>query len=387
MNNKTLPDQMKEWRHYLHAHPETAFEEKATSEYVANILTGMGLDVQKGVGGTGVVATLRVGDGKDVIGLRADIDANNIRETGDLPYRSQNKGKMHACGHDGHTATLLGAAKLLSERKNFNGTVVFVFQPAEEPGKGAIAMINDGLFERFPMDEMYGLHNMPQLPAGTIHTCNGGVMASEDNFVIQIKGKGAHASQPHMSIDPLVIASEIILALQTIVSRSVNPTSPAVISCTELHTDGAHNAIPTNVKIMGDTRSNSPEVQELFEKKMKSVVENICRMHGAEFQFEYTHEFAPTYNWEKCVKVAVEAAKSVAGAEKVNANCEPMMCSEDFGVFIQKIPGCFVFLGAGRHETATDNIPLHNSLYDYNDDVLEIGAEFFAELIRIRLPK
>jgi len=383
MNNKAFIEQMKEWRHYLHAHAETAFEEKATSEYVAHILAGMGLDVQKGIGGTGVVATLKVGDGKEAIGLRADIDANNIIETGEPPYRSQNKGKMHACGHDGHTATLLGAAKLLCERKNFNGTVVFVFQPAEEPGKGAIAMINDGLFERFPMDEMYGLHNMPQLPAGSIHTCNGGVMASEDNFVIQIKGKGAHASQPHMSVDPLVIASEVILALQTIVSRNVNPTSPAVISCTELHTDGAHNAIPTNVKIMGDTRSNSPEVQELFEKKMRSVVENICRMHGASFQFEYTHEFAPTYNWEKCVKVAVEAAKSVSGA--VDANCEPMMCSEDFGVFIQKIPGCFVFLGSGKYENATDNIPLHNSLYDYNDDVLETGAEFFAELIRIRL--
>jgi hippurate hydrolase len=385
MTDESLLDQMKEWRHYLHAHAETAFEEKVTSEYVAKILAGMGLDVYRNIGGTGVVATLKVGNGMEVIGLRADMDAINMTETGNSHYRSLNNGKMHACGHDGHMATLLGAAKLLSERKNFSGKVVFIFQPAEEPGKGAPAMINGGLFARFPMDEIYGVHNMPQLPEGTFHTRIGGILASEDNFAIRIKGKGAHASAPHMGIDPLVIASEIILSLQTIISRSVSPLTPAVISCTEIHTDGVRNAIPTNVVITGDTRSYSAEIQELFERQMKKISEGICILHGAECKFEYTHEFSPTVNWEKCVGTTVEAAKAIVGEGNVNTNCEPLMASEDFGAFTQKIPGCFVFLGSGKCEKATDNIPLHNSVYDYNDDVLEIGAEFFAELIKNRL--
>ena len=382
-SNKSFLNQIKEWRHYLHAHAETAFEEKATSEYVANILTKLGLNVFRRIGGTGVVAVLKIGEGKEVIGLRSDMDAINMIEVGNYPYRSINTGKMHACGHDGHMATLLGTAKLLSERRNFNGTVVFIFQPAEEPGKGAMAMIADGLLERFPMDEIYGLHNVPQLPEGTIHTRVGGIMASEDNFVISIKGKGTHASSPHIGVDPLVIASEIILSLQTIVSRRVNPLTPAVISCTQIYTDGAHNAIPTNVKIMGDTRSYTPELQELFEKQMKSISEGICKMHGAVCKFEYTHEFTPTSNWEKCVKVAVEAAKAVVGEDNVNSNCEPLMVSEDFGAFTKRIPGCFVFLGSRKFKKPT--IPLHNSTYDYNDDILESGAEFFAELIRNRL--
>ena len=382
MNNKAFVSQMKEWRHHLHAYPEYAFEEVKTSEYVANILVGMGLEVHKGIGKTGVVAILKNGDSKKSIALRADMDCIILNEVNDLPYRSKNEGRMHACGHDGHTATLLGAARLLSERRNFNGTVVFVFQPAEEPGKGAPAMIADGLFERFPVDEIYGLHNSPIHPEGTFHTRAGGFMASEDNFVIQIKGKGGHAASPHLVIDPLVIAAEIILALQTIVSRNVDPLHQAVISCTELHTDGARNAIPSNVTIKGDTRSNTPEIQKIIETRMKSVVENICKMHGAECQFQYTYEFTPTVNWESCVKAAVEAAKLVAGEENVNGNCMAIMVAEDFGAYTQKIPGCFLSLGARKGDKV---VPLHNALYDYNDDILEIGAEFFAELIKNRL--
>ena len=385
MNNTEFRNQLIEWRHYLHMHPETAFEEKKTAEFISNILEDMGLEVHRNIGGTGVVATLKSGTGEGVIGLRADMDAINLTETGKLDYSSKNHGKMHACGHDGHTATLLGAAKLLSERKNFNGTVRFIFQPAEEPGKGAKAMIDDGLFERFPMDEIYGLHNMPSLPTGTIHTKVGGIMASEDNFTICIKGKGGHASSPHLGIDPLVTASQIILSLQTIVSRSANPLDPVVVSCTEIETDGAHNAIPSNVKIQGDTRSFSPEMQELIEQRMSSVCEGICHMNRAQCEFSYTHEFAPTVNWEECVRVAAEAAKNVVGEQKTNANCEPWMASEDFGTFLQKVPGCFVFLGSGDCEKPSDNIALHNSQYDYNDKVLEIGAEFFAELVKIRL--
>lgn len=387
MRDEEFVKQLKEWRHYLHEHPESAFEEENTSKYVSDILKSMGMDVQCNVGKTGVVATLKVGDGDKVIGLRADIDCIKLQEKGECAYKSQTADRMHACGHDGHTATLLGAAKLLSERKDFNGTVRFVFQPAEEPGKGAQAMIDDGLFERFPMDEIYGLHNMPQLPAGTIHTCKGGIMASEDNFVIHVKGRGGHASSPQNVIDPLVTGSQIVLSLQTIVARNADPCDTAVVSCTEFRTDGIHNAIPSNVWILGDTRSFSTDTQKLIEKRMGEISRETCKMYGAECDFQYTHEFAPTYNWPECVDVAVEAAKNVVGESKVDSQCRPLMGSEDFGRFLQKIPGCFVFIGGGTNENLLENTPLHNSFFDYNDDILVTGAEFFAELIRLRLSK
>lgn len=371
----------------MHQIPETAFEEIETSKFVSEKLREMGYEVETGIGKTGVVASLTVGDGNESIGLRADIDAINMQETNSFSYTSKTPGKMHACGHDGHTTMLLGAAKLLAERKDFNGTVRLIFQPAEEPGKGAQAMIDDGLFERFPIDEIYGLHNMPSIPEGRIHTRAGGIMASEDNFVIKIKGKGAHASSPHLGIDPLVLASQIILGLQTIVSRNVSPLKQAVISCTELHTDGVRNAIPSNVVILGDTRSFAPEVQEQIETRMRSISQSICEMNGAGCEFEYTHEFAPTVNWEGQVNIASKAAINIVGKDKVDDNCEPFTGSEDFGTFLRHVPGCFLFLGTGKNENASDNIPLHNSIYDFNDDVLEIGAEFFAELIRLRLPK
>lgn len=387
MNNDNFEKQLIEWRHYLHSRPESAFEEKNTSEFLAKVLTDMGLEVHKNIGGTGIVANLTVGDGKGIIGIRSDIDAINLTEEGQYPYSSQNPGKMHACGHDGHMATVLGAAKLLMERKNFNGTVRFIFQPAEENGKGAFAMMEDGLFERFPVDEIYGMHNMPGMPAGSIATRAGGIMASEDNFVICIKGQGSHASSPHVGKDPIVIASEIVLALQTIISRNMNPNVPAVISCTEFITDGTRNAIPTNVVIKGDTRSYTPEVQKLLEERMRTISEGICKINGAECQFEYTHEFAPTVNWEECVDIAVRAAQNVVGENNVDGNCQPWMASEDFGAFLRKVPGCFVFIGNGDDSDGVGNVPLHNSRYDFNDKILGIGAEYFAELIKVRLPK
>jgi hippurate hydrolase len=387
MDDKNFENLLMEWRHHLHMHPETAFEESGTSDYLAKILSEMGLEVQRDIGGTGIVASLKVGDGPGIIGLRADIDAINLAEEGEHPYASRNRGKMHGCGHDGHTATILGAAKLLAGWKNFNGTVRFIFQPAEEPGKGASAMIKDGLLERFPMDEIYGMHNMPGMAAGTISTRAGAIMGSEDNFVIRIKGKGAHASSPHQGIDPIVIGSEIVLALQTIVSRNINPDLPAVISCTEFITDGIHNAIPTNVVIKGDTRSFDPEVQKLLEERMKSICEGICALNGAECQFEYTHEFAPTINDDVCYQAAVKAAKNIVGEGNVNANAHRFMASEDFGMFLQKVPGCLVFLGNDDQYDLERNFPLHNSRYDYNDSILKTGAEFFAELIKVRLPE
>ncbi|WP_198019606.1 M20 aminoacylase family protein [Pseudogulbenkiania sp. MAI-1] len=377
--------QLTQWRHHLHRHPETGFEEVDTADFVANVLSDLGLQVHRGIGGTGLVASLTVGTGSSVIGLRADMDALNIHEqAADRAHASEIPGKMHACGHDGHMAMILGAAKLLCERRDFNGTVRFIFQPAEEHGRGAKAMMSDGLFERFPVDEIYGAHNMPGMPAGHIATRAGGIMASEDNFVITIKGRGTHAARPHMGIDPIVIASQIVLALQTIVSRSLDPSLPAVISCTELFTDGIRNAIPTTVTIKGDTRSYTPEVQNLLETRMREICDGICRMHGAECTVEYTHEFAPTINTPDCVPVALRAAANIVGMERVDGNIAPMMISEDFGAFLQVVPGNFVFIGNGAE--GRGSTPLHNACYDFNDEVLSTGAQYFAEIVRLRLP-
>ncbi|MEJ8853851.1 M20 aminoacylase family protein [Variovorax robiniae] len=386
MTTEDFDQQLVRWRHHLHRHPETGFEEKKTSDYVASVLNALGLEVHRGIGGTGVVANLKVGDGQGTIGLRADMDALAITEdaTG-RAHASQAPGRMHACGPDGHMSMVLGAAQLLAERRDFNGTVRFIFQPAEEHGRGAKAMMDDGLFERFPVDEIHGAHNMPGMPAGHFATRSGGIMASEDNFVIRITGRGGHAARPHMGVDPLVIGAEIVVALQTVVARSVDPGMSAVVSCTEFITDGIRNAIPTHVTIKGDTRSYAPEVQALLERRMREICMGICQAHGAECRFDYTHEFAPTVNWPECVPTALAAATAIVGADKVDANVQPMMISEDFGAFLRHVPGAFVFIGNG--DAGQGGVPLHNARYDFNDTVLPVGARYFAELARIRLPR
>ena len=381
-----LQAQMARWRHHLHQHPETGFEEAATSDYVAQVLTDLGLEVHRGIGGTGLVASLTAGSGNRAIGLRADMDALNIEENApSRPHASRTHGKMHACGHDGHMAMLLGAAALLCERRDFSGTVRFIFQPAEEHGRGAQAMLRDGLFERFPVDAIFGAHNMPGMPAGSIATRPGGIMASEDNFVIHIKGRGTHAARPHMGVDPIVIGAQIVLALQTVVSRNLDPSLQAVISCTEFITDGIRNVLPSNVLIKGDTRSYSPAVQALLETRMREISEGTCRTHGAECEFQYTHEFAPTVNSDEFVELAVAAATNLVGAEMVRGNIEPMMTSEDFGAFLGVVPGNFVFIGNGD-TLDRGGIPLHNASYDFNDDILLTGARYFAELAWLSLP-
>ena len=378
--------QLTQWRHRFHRTPETGFEEHETSAFAAQVLEGFGLAVTRGIGGTGFVASLSCGDGRGVIGLRAEMDALNIHEQApERSHASVRTGKSHACGHDGHMSMVLGAAKLLCERRDFNGTVRFIFQPAEEHGKGAKAMIADKLFERFPVDEIYGVHNIPGLRAGVIATRAGGIMASEDNFVIRINGRGGHAARPHMTIDPIVIAAEIVLALQTVVSRSVDPGVPAVISCTELFTDGIRNAIPGQVIIKGDTRSYTPDVQRLLESRMRSISEGICAAHGAECSFEYTHEFVPTVNTPECVPTAITAATAIVGAANVDGNVAPMMISEDFGAFLQAVHGNFAFIGNGA-EGEPGATPLHNARYDFNDAVLPIGARYLAEIVRTKLP-
>lgn len=385
MNKDVFKKQLLTWRHELHQFPEESMKEIETSEYVAGQLEEMGLEVHRNIGGTGLVANIKVGNGTGIIGLRADMDALQFQEIRELPYKSKNPGWLHACGHDGHMSMLLGAAKLLSEKRNFDGTVRFIFQPGEEPGLGAKAMLDDGLIEKFPMDQIYGMHNAPQLPLGTISTRPGGVKASEDDFVIKIHGKGSHASIPHFSIDPIVIAAEIILALQTIVSRTANPLDAVVVSCTDVKTDGIRNSIPSNVVITGDARSFKPEVQDMIENRMRVISEAICGMYGAACEVEYSREFMPTINDPECAKIAAQAARNIVGEDMVDDNCEPETSSEDFAIFAAEIPGCYSFIGCRDDEQPEKNIALHNQNYDFNDDVLVKGAEFYAEIARICL--
>lgn len=385
-----LSTRLREWRHHFHRHPEVGFGEQDTSEFIARTLAGLGIDAVRGVGGTGVVGTLTRGDSRSsgrgrAIGLRADMDALTLHEIDGREYRSTREGVMHACGHDGHMAMLLGAAAALAAGGTFDGTVYFVFQPAEEHGRGAIAMLDDGLLERFPMEAMYGLHNMPGLPAGHLHTRAGAIMASEDNFTITVHGRGGHASRPQAVIDPLLVAAEIVVALQTIVARSVDPIETAVVSCTEIHGDGARNAIPSTVVISGDTRSFSPEVQSLLDARIRAISEGVCAAHGATCEVTYANSFRPTINDPRCVDAAVAAATATVGAERVDGSCAPIMASEDFAAFAERVPACFAFLGNGI-EVGRGGTPLHSRDYDFNDEVLGVGAEFYVNLIHRLLP-
>ncbi|WP_413813792.1 M20 aminoacylase family protein [Ensifer sp. LC163] len=376
-----LVAEMRAWRHDLHAHPEFGFEEKRTAAFVSAKLREFGLDeVTEGIGGTGVVGTLRRGTGNHAIALRADMDALRIAEQGTASYCSTQPGTMHACGHDGHTAMLLGAAKLLAEEGGFDGTVRFVFQPAEEWGKGALAMLADGLLERFPFDEIYGLHNMPGLPVGKFETRVGAIMSAEDNFEITLRGVGGHAARPHWGNETLVAACATVVSLQTIVSRRLSPTDIAVVSVTELVTDGTRNALPGLARILGDARSFRPEVSARIEQQMRTIAKGTADAYGCEVDVSYTREFVPLLNDPALVDQAFAAAGVVFGAENVAVAAEPMTGSEDFARFLAHVPGCFVFIGNGQ-----GSAPLHNPHYDFNDDALIFGARFHAEIARQRL--
>ena len=382
MTKQEFEKQLISWRHELHRFPEAAFEEKRTSAFIAEELRKMGITVTTGIGKTGIVGTLKCGDGDRCIAIRSDMDSLKIDEKSTHDHVSEHPGRMHACGHDGHITTLLGAALLISQAKDFNGTVHFIFQPAEEPGTGASAMIADGLFDRFRIDEIYGLHNAPFLPAGRVRTRPGGLAASEDDFTINITGKGGHASSPHEGVDPFACFAEMYMAFQTIVSRNARPAHPVVISCTEIETDGAHNAIPTHVTVKGDTRCYFPEDQELVETRMRKIAESICEMNGAKCEFEYTHEFRPVVNDAVCVDRLVNAAAAIVGKDNVEADGEQWTVSEDFAMYLDHVPGCFFLLGSGRYE---GDKSLHDNTFDYNDDVLVTGAEIWHELVKQRL--
>jgi len=378
---ENLSAEMTRWRHHLHAHPEFGFEEVQTSAFVVARLREMGVsEIATGVGGTGVVATIRKGTSNKAIGFRADMDALRITEASAPEYVSQTPGVMHACGHDGHTTILLGLAKLLMESIEFDGIVYLIFQPAEEWGKGMLAMLDDGLLDRFPMEEAYGLHNWPGIPVGDFATRDGAIMAAEDNFEIRINGRGGHASRPHDHADALVAACAVVVALQTVVSRHIDPAQLAVLSVTELNSDGTRNAVASHATITGDTRSFDPAVSRAIEAGMARVIEGTAAAHGCTAELVYSREFVPTINDPALTPDVVAAAQGVAGDGTVNADCDRIGGSEDFAQLISKVPGNFLFIGNG------DSASLHNPNYDFNDAALPYGVAYFAEVVMRRLP-
>ncbi|MCC5970165.1 MAG: amidohydrolase [Pararhodobacter sp.] len=369
------------WRRDLHAHPEFGFDEHRTSAFVADKLRAFGLqDVTEGVGGTGVVGTLIRGAGNRAIALRADMDALRITEDSPQAYRSQTPGLMHACGHDGHMAMLLGAARLLAEEGGFDGIVRFIFQPAEEWGRGALAMLDDGLLARFPFSEIYGIHNAPGLPAGQFQACAGPVMSAEDNFEIVLSGAGGHAARPHESNEVMVAACATVLNLQAIVSRRMNPNDIAVISVTELLTDGTRNVLPGQARILGDARSFRPEVSDRIESELRRVVAGTAQSYNLTAEVAYTREFVPLVNDTTLTQAALAAARMALGPDAVTIATEPVTASEDFARFLAHVPGCFGFIGNGEQSA-----PLHSPRYDFNDAALDAGMRVFAAIVRHRL--
>jgi amidohydrolase len=379
-----LQDLMIQWRHDFHIHPELGGHEQRTADVVADLLESFGLDVYRKVGGHGVVGVLKCGKRQYGIGLRADMDALAISEQNTFDYRSVSPGRMHACGHDGHMAMLLGAAKYLAEKGQFDGQAHFIFQPAEEPGVGARAMMNDGLFSRFIIDAVYGMHNMPSLPQGILAVRSGPVMACEDHFEIRLNGQGTHAALPHQGKDLILAGSNIVTALQSIVSRTLNPVDNAVLSVTEFIADGTTNVLPNNVILKGDARSFLPSVQEQIETSMKRIVQGIAEANGVDGHVSYSHEFAATINTDAESVVAAEVARQLVGEEKVLLDFPPFMASEDFGAMLEVKPGCFLFIGNGSD--AEQSAGLHNPAYDFNDANLTLGAEFWARLVETQLP-
>jgi hippurate hydrolase len=363
-------------RRDLHAHPELGFEEERTSDIVAERLKSWGIEVHRGVGKTGVVGVLRSGSGNArKIGLRADMDALPIHETTGLPFASGNPGRMHACGHDGHTTMLLGAARYLAETKNFDGTAIFIFQPAEEGLGGARAMIADGLFDRFPCDEIYGLHNSPDGVRGQITIKPGPAMAAADFFDIRIKGKGSHGAYPHKSADPIVTAFELGEALQTIVSRNVNPVDPAVVSITQVHAGSAYNVIPDTAHLAGTVRTFDEEVRDLIRDRIREIASGLAAAHRSTIEVEIREVFSVLKNDPQKVEAVVGAASELFGKAVLNLEATPRMGSEDFADMLHAVPGAYCWLGMST------GAALHNPNYQFDDEVIPLGASLLARLV------
>ncbi|WP_105425981.1 M20 aminoacylase family protein [Neorhizobium tomejilense] len=376
-----LQGEVSEWRRYLHENPEILYEVENTASFVEQKLKEFGVDeVVPGIGRTGVVGMIRgKGPGGRTIGLRADMDALPLTEITGKPWASKVPGKMHACGHDGHTSMLLGAAKYLAETRNFNGTVALIFQPAEEGGAGALAMVDDGMMERFGIDEVYGMHNMPGIPLGQFAIRKGGIMAAPDRFTITIKGRGGHAAQPHRTIDPIFIGSQLVGSLQAIAARNADPVRSVVISVTRFDAGTAYNIIPDQATLWGTVRTLSEENRDLAENRIRQIVEGIVSAHGAEAEIDYYRQCPVTFNHDLETDHAIGVATEVVGASNVDTNVDPTMAGEDFAFMLKRRPGAFIFIGNG------DTAALHNPHYDFDDEAISYGISYWVRLAEQRL--
>jgi amidohydrolase len=377
--------ELRQIRRDIHAHPELCYEEQRTADVVAAKLTEWGIPVIRGMGVTGVVGIIKSGTGKRAIGLRADMDALAVQEVNTFAHASTYEGKMHACGHDGHTAMLLGAAFYLSRKRDFDGTVYLVFQPAEEGGGGAKRMIEDGLFEQCPMDAIFGIHNWPGMATGSFGLRPGPLMASSNEFYLTVLGKGSHAAQPHKSVDPVMVAIQIVQAWQTIISRNTNPHDSAVLSVTQINAGSATNIVADEAKVAGTVRTFDIGVLDMIEGRMATIAKHTAAAFGATVDFRFARNYPPLINHAAETAFATKVMVALVGAEKVNANTEPTMGAEDFAYFLQHKPGCYIFLGNGDgdHRATGHGLGpcnLHNPSYDFNDELLPVGATFWVRL-------
>ena len=383
-----LKDEMTACRRELHQNPQTAYEETFASDLVAKKLGEWGIPFKRGMAVTGIVATIegqKNTSGK-AIGFRADMDALDMVEASGQPWASKIAGKMHGCGHDGHTAMLLGAAKYLSETRNFNGKIHLIFQPAEEGGGGAMKMIAEGLFKDFPMNAVYGMHNWPGLPKGTIGLRAGPIMASSDSFDMTITGKGGHAAMPHLAVDPVVIGSHIVTALQSIVSRQVNPVDQGVVSVTNfIAGTGAHNVIPETAFLKGTFRAFRVETRKLLRQRIIDIAEGFAKTFGASITINIHDGYDPTINSADESSFCASVARALVGADNVQEDVEPCMGAEDFGAMLQEVPGCYIWMGQGVAGTPHEKM-LHNTGYDFNDEIIPLGVEYWARLAEASLP-
>ncbi len=380
-----LHEEMRQWRRHFHQYPETAYEEHRTAEFIGDKLQSFGLEVWRGLGVTGVVASLSIGRSARKIALRADMDALFIEERNEVAYKSCHPGKMHACGHDGHSAMLLGAAKYLAETRDFDGTVYFIFQPAEEGRAGAKRMIDDGLFERFPAQAVYGLHNFPDIPAGHFAVKPGAMMASFDCFEIRLNGTATHAAMPHLGDDVMLAAAHTVTALQAIVSRHVDPAEAAVVSITQIHGGNTWNAIPDEVVLRGTYRCFKTGVQQLIERKIRHIVQSVAECFGLRAEVRINPDnpgYPVTWNSEAESSAALLAAQAVVGEDAVDTRPVASMGAEDFAFMLQRKPGCYLWLGNGPGE---GGCLLHNPHYDFNDDILPVGASYWVQLVEMQL--
>jgi len=379
-----LLDEMTAWRRDIHAHPELGFQEQRTADLVASQLKSFGLEVHRGVGKTGVVGVLRSGPSKRSLGLRADMDCLPIEEANTFAHKSTHPGRMHACGHDGHTTMLLGAAKYLAATKNFDGVVNFIFQPAEEGLGGAKAMVEDGLFKRFPCDAIFGMHNRPGMPLGKFAVRSGAMMAGGAFFDIDIEGRGSHGARPEAGVDSVLVASHVTVALQSIVARNVRPVDTAVLSVTQIHAGNAYNVIPQTARLSGTVRAFSDDVMQLIGKNLARVAEGVAAGFGARAKTDFRVIFPATINNADEAEYAAAVCADVVGAGSVRRDPALIMASEDFAFMLNEVPGCYINIGNGDGEGACE---VHNPSYDFNDQALPYGASFFARLVEKRLAK